>query len=181
MPILTEDILRESLVLAQRLRICELESDLRQVAQSLQRAERVLREVLQGAGASTAEMLRASVALGETQALLRDALTRPTAPEKMRCTARPTRDSDELCRNLALPGKTVCGGAHLFDSDVGGVPGRAGEDHQRAEPGAPHLCKVLPLRRDLGVRFRGQGTVYEQSSAGESLHATSHADDPEGA
>jgi hypothetical protein len=180
MPILTEEILRESLVLAQRIRICELEGDLRQVAESLQRAERAIREVL-ASGASLDEQLRASVSLGETQALLRDALSRPSAPEKMRCTARPTRDSDELCRNLALPGKTLCGGAHLFDSDIGGAPGGAGEDHQRAEPGAPHLCKVLPLRRDLGVRFRGQGTVYEQSSAGESLHATSRADDPEGA
>ena len=58
-----------------------------------------------------------------------------------------------------------------------GARGGAGAD-QPAEPGAPSGGRVIPLRRDLGVRFRG--TVYEQSSAGEQLHATCRADAPEG-
>jgi hypothetical protein len=67
-------------------------------------------------------------------------------------------------------------------SKLEGARGGAGADRP-AEPGAssvPHVCRVLPLRRDPGVRFKNRGTVYEQSSAGEQLHATCRADAPDG-
>jgi len=38
-----------------------------------------------------------------------------------------------------------------------------------------HVCTVLPIRRDLGVRFKPRSTVYEQS-AGEPLHAVDATD-----
>jgi len=60
-----------------------------------------------------------------------------------------------------------------------GARGGAGADRP-AEPGAPSGGRVIPIRRDLGVRFRTHGTIYEQSSAGEQLHATCRADASEG-
>lgn len=74
------DEVREALVLAQRIRIAELEMGLHDVLLALSGAERRLCEVMRGAGASLDEQLVGSAAIAAVRAVLRRAMERPTQP-----------------------------------------------------------------------------------------------------
>jgi hypothetical protein len=77
MSLLTESDLNEQLLIAMRLRICELEGDITQASESLHRALDTVRVVIAAPSVPLEDGLRCSRALGEVVAILRNSLARP--------------------------------------------------------------------------------------------------------